>query len=166
MSKKLTPKEAYLKSKKKNDEKNELMGLLKTHNEYLKVVSKEDKPLYPRTGHYIGKYISHTKINDDITAVMYMNTKFIIKYVVMPTKIFNRFYRKKDRSDFFDIFYDIMGPDIDHDAYSSVEYYKKNDEPLWYHTQAFKEFVEVCVPNAEEKKRLYAIADSIKEVDC
>lgn len=122
-------------------------------------VHKGGEPVYARFGKHEGMHLNHTFINKDISAILYLDRSFNIRHEIIPTKILKEFLKKKNRSNFFKIEYEIFG-DIDHDVYWYVDWFGKDDEPFWYSIEEFRDSIKLCIDDPKERKELFELADA------
>lgn len=151
------------KAKKKREKITKMLRLelFKTRTPYSKCVYKEGEPVYLRHVHVVGKLLNFKIIDDELTAILYMDRNFEVKHEVISTHAFQDYLDMENKSSFFDIEYDVYGPDFDHDSAYTIQHYPKGSEPFWYRNQEFRELIEVVFENdPKEKAAALAVAEA------
>jgi len=132
---------------------------LKTYRDRIWVYFKDAEPILPRFGSYEGKLVKYKVIDDDITAVMYLNKRFQVMYEIIPTIVFKNFLEKEGHNSFFKIKYELFGFDKDWHFDIKTKYYPGDGKPEWYDNQWFRDLAEQVIDDPEEKKEVLALAD-------
>lgn len=154
-----TFKKEYKKAKKKYELFEHFVDLMKSQKDDYLVIKKDNKPLYLRRGLYEGKLIDYTIINNNLTAVIYLNKNFEVKHEILPKKVFDKFLEDENHGRFFKIEYEIFGFGDEEEMFSNVNCYPNNAKPFWYENQEFKELAEMVLEDPEEKAYVLAMAD-------
>lgn len=124
-------------------------------------VYKEGFPVYRRNVHIAGELLSYRIIDDDMTAVLFMDRTFTVKHEVISTKVFKNFLETKGRGRFFDIEYEMFGFMDEIEIASCTYNTVKEDAPFWYENQRFRELIEmVYEKDPKEKAEALAVAEA------
>ena len=119
------------------------LDIFKTQTPLSKCVYKRGEPIYLRYVHVAGKLLNYKIIDDDLTAILYMDRNFNIKHEVISTQAFKIYLDENNRSSFFNIKYEVYGPDFNRDCSYEVVHHPIGSEPFWYKNQQFRELIEV-----------------------
>ena len=128
------------------------LDIFKTQTPLSKCVYTRGTPIYLRYVHVAGKLLNYKVIDDDLTAILYMDSNFNVKHEVISTQAFKIYLDGNNKSLFFDIKYEVYGPDFNHDCSYEVVHHPVESEPFWYKNQQFRELIEVEFSNDPTKK--------------
>lgn len=134
------------KAKKRREKEIKMLNLdtFKTLTPLAGCVYRKGEPLYLRNVHVAGKLLNYKIIDDDLTAILYMDRDFNVKHEVISTQAFKMYLSGKKKSSFFDIKYQVYGPDFNHDCSYEIVHHPVGSEPFWYKNQEFRETIEVA----------------------
>lgn len=133
----------------------------KTWTPLSKCVYKSGDAVYLRHVHVAGKLLNYKIIDDELTAILYMDKNYDVKHEVISTHAFNIYHNFENKSSFFDIEYDVYGPDFEHECAYRVLHHPKGSEPFWYKNQEFRELIEIVFGGKpKEKAEALAVAEA------